>query len=69
MQNSERAHSSVMPRIENINEMYDIHCTIMVFMVEGHITLAGAMNTFEYTALAAFNQAHNGSTGFPRKSQ
>jgi len=38
------------PQIENSNEMHDIHCAIMVFMAEGHIALAGAMNIilFEY---------------------
>ena len=32
------------PQIENSNEKHDIHCAIMVFMAEGHIALAGAMN-------------------------
>ena len=32
------------PQIENSNEMHDIHCAIMVFMAQGHIALAGAMN-------------------------
>ena len=38
------------PQIENSNEMHDIHCAIMVFMAEGNIALAGAMNIilFEY---------------------
>ena len=35
---------SRQPQIENSNEMHDIHCAIMVFMAEGHIALAGAMN-------------------------
>ena len=32
------------PPIENSNEMHDIHCAVTVFMAEGHIALAGAMN-------------------------